>query len=193
MSYSFIFSARPAPGGRYGRRRAGSGQKKLNVCILRERISQQAMAGKSHARHGTAHLRWKAPRVRTSHGTLGRTENNRSGQLRRYPDLVDKFVEMSKSSMYTPTRCAVNRAHQKREWVCVSLNPANRWCPHRKERSWRGNLPAMIPSGLSVPAGLVVSPSLYLQQCLRHFHCDVNNFLISEATRRVHDHLRKEE
>lgn len=75
MSYSFIFSARPHPGGRYGRRRAGGGQKQ-RLYILQERINQQAMAWSRRMLGTVQRILVEGTSRKNIMELSGRTENN---------------------------------------------------------------------------------------------------------------------
>ncbi len=125
MSYSFIFSARPGTPAADMVDDVPEADKKQRLYILQERINQQAMASEpSHARHGTAHPRWKAPRVRTSWSSPD-VRRITGWSTSKVPRTSSVSLSMSKSSMYIPTRCAVKSCAPKRRWVCVSLNHPN--------------------------------------------------------------------
>ncbi len=124
----------------------------------------------------------------------GRTENNRVVNFEGTPDLVGKFVDVEIVDVYTNSLRGKIVRTEAEMGLRIAESPESVIARTRKENDLgRGNLPAMIPSGLSVPAGLVIPLSVPISTAmLAPFSCDVNNFLISRP-RAASGHLRKEE
>ncbi len=123
MSYSFIFSARP------GTRRpiwstTCRRRTKQRLYILQERINQQAMAWSRRMLGTVQRILVEGTSRKNIMELSGRTENNRVVNFEG-TRTSSVSLSMSKSSMYTPTRCAVKSCAPKRRWVCVSLNHPN--------------------------------------------------------------------
>lgn len=124
MSYSFIFSARPGTPAADMVDDVPEADKKQRLYILQERINQQAMARSRRMLGTVQRIWWKAPRVRTS-WSFPDVRRITGWSTSKVPRTSSVSLSMSKSSMYTPTRCAVKSCAPKRRWVCVSLNHPN--------------------------------------------------------------------
>lgn len=124
----------------------------------------------------------------------GRTENNRVVNFEGTPDLVGKFVDVEIVDVYTNSLRGKIVRTEAEMGLRIAESPESVIARTRKENDLGvGNLPAMIPSGLSVPAGLVIPLSVPISTAmLAPFSCDVNNFLISRP-HAASGHLRKEE
>ncbi len=88
------------PGGRYGRRRAGGGQKQ-RLYILQERINQQAMAWSRRMLGTVQRILVEGTSRKNIMELSGRTENNRVVNFEGTPDLVGKFVDVEIVDVYT--------------------------------------------------------------------------------------------